>query len=249
MAALLAHRQRRRWRRALARHRRPIAAGLLGVAVAAALHARAPAAPATEQVLVAARDLPAGRTIEGGDVAWQAWLSGTAPRGTQRVVAGRVLASALRAGEPITDARLTGPGLLTGQPAGTRAVTVRLADPSAAGLVRPGDRVDVLATTTSGAGSPGRADPVDVVVEGAVVLASPAGCGPGPDGTGGAAVLSDLTGRGGTPGCTADPSTVTGSGFGTSAGSAVLVLAVDAIAARHLASAVIDRSLSVAIRG
>ena len=253
MAPLLAQ-YRRRWRRAVARHRRLIAAGLLAVAVAAALQTRAPAAPSTEPVLVAARDLPAGRTVGPGDVIWQAWLSGTAPRGAQRAVAGRVLASAVRAGEPITDARLAGPGLLTGQPAGTRAVTVRLADPSAASLVRPGDRVDVLAAAASGAPAPvpapagGLAEPVDVVVEGAVVLASPSSCAPGSGAAAGASTLGDLTGVGGSSGCSAASGAGTGDGAPTSSGSGVLVLAVDASGARRLAATVVDRSLSVAIR-
>jgi Flp pilus assembly protein CpaB len=260
VARLVAARHRRRWRRAVARHRRLLAAGLLGAAVAAALQARSPAARPTEQVLVAAHDLPAGRTVEPGDTRIEAWLSGTAPRGAQAGVTGRVLAAAVRAGEPITDARLSGPGLLAGQPVGIRAVSVRLADPSGGWLVRPGDRVDVLAAWTGGApvgpeSAPGadparsipsarRADPVDVVVEGAVVLSSPLGCTGGSTGAGGGP-LAGLTGDGGAPtGCPG----AAGPGPASTSGAGVLLLAVDAGAARRLAAAVVGKSLSVAIR-
>ena len=53
---------------------------------------------------------------------------------------GRVLAGAARAGEPITDVRLTGPDAaerLTGRP-GDAAVPIRLADPEVARLLGPG---------------------------------------------------------------------------------------------------------------
>ena len=78
---------------------------------------------------------------------------------------GRVLAGAVRAAEPLTDARLVGPGLTALLPAGQVAAPVRLADLAVAALVRTGDRVDVLATPP---GSP----TADVVAAAAVVLAA-----------------------------------------------------------------------------
>ena len=62
---------------------------------------------------------------------------------------GRTLAGPIRAGELLTDARVIGPGLLTGQPAGTVAMPIRLGDPVTGTLVRAGDRVDVLASSSS----------------------------------------------------------------------------------------------------
>ena len=56
-----------------------------------------------------------------------------------------MLAAGVRAREPITDARLVGPGLTALLPDGQVAAPVRLADLAVAALVRTGDRVDVLA--------------------------------------------------------------------------------------------------------
>jgi hypothetical protein len=61
-------------------------------------------------------------------------------------VVGRVLAGAMRRGEVLTDARLVGGGLLEGYGPGVAAVPVRMADAGAVRLLKPGDRIDVLAT-------------------------------------------------------------------------------------------------------
>ncbi len=65
---------------------------------------------------------------------------------------GRALAGPMRAGEIITDVRLVGPSLLAGYlstgDAVTVAVPVRIVDAGAARLVRPGDRIDVLAAAS-----------------------------------------------------------------------------------------------------
>jgi pilus assembly protein CpaB len=84
---------------------------------------------------------------------------------------GRMLAGAVRRGEPLTDARVVGPELarLAGDP-GSVAAPIRLADAAVVGLVHPGDRVDVVAVTGSGATS--------TVASGVKVLAVP----PVPDG-------------------------------------------------------------------
>jgi pilus assembly protein CpaB len=86
-----------------------------------------------------------------------------------------VLAAPLRAGEPVTDVRLLGPGLTALLPPGRVAAPVRLADLAVAGLAAAGDRVDVLAT------APG-AVRAEVVASGALVLAAPGGEGDGDDG-------------------------------------------------------------------
>lgn len=107
--------------------------------------------PADERVpvLVAVRDLAAGGPIGPADVAVAGWPPALAPGGVLRAVAeadGRVAAGPVRAGEPITDLRLIGPGLAarTGGP-GASTVPVRPADPAVAGLLTPGSRVDVIA--------------------------------------------------------------------------------------------------------
>jgi Flp pilus assembly protein CpaB len=82
---------------------------------------------------------------------------------------GQVLLAPVAAGETITSARLSGSGLLVGTAPDTVALPVRLADPAAAALLVPGDRVDLLATSASDAGSDG----VRVVGRDLVVLHSP----------------------------------------------------------------------------
>lgn len=127
-------------------------------------------APAAVRVTVAATDLPAGTVLTADHLAVARLPPEFAPTGTSAdpgALVGRVLAGAARAAEPITDARLVGPGLTALLPDGQVAAPVRLADLAVAALVRTGDRVDVLATPP---GSP-RAD---VVAAAAVVLAAAA---------------------------------------------------------------------------
>lgn len=63
---------------------------------------------------------------------------------------GHLVTGPVRRGEPLTDVRQLGAGML---PSGRGLVAspVRLADPAEAGLLHAGDRVDVLATPSSGA--------------------------------------------------------------------------------------------------
>ena len=99
-------------------------------------------------MLVAERDLPAGAELRDDDLATVALTPETAPDGVLTDVAdatGAILAAPLRAGEPVTDVRLVGPGLADTAP-GTVAVPVRLSDAAQVGLLRVGDEVDLLAT-------------------------------------------------------------------------------------------------------
>ena len=91
---------------------------------------------------------------------------GTEPDGLVEDPAGRVLASSLRRGEPVTDARLVGPTLVDGLP-GLVATPVRIPDAAMAALLHVGDRVDVLAADPQGG-------PTREVAESALVLAVPA---------------------------------------------------------------------------
>lgn len=162
--------------RHLAHTLRRVAAGLLALlALALALRPApvAPGAPATERVVVAGTDLPAGRPLTAADLTAVRWPADLVPDGAAADpadLAGGVLAAPVRRGEPVTDARLVGPGLWGRVPPGQVAAPVRLADVAVAALLRAGDRVDVLATTEDGA--------TRVVAAGALVLATPA---EGPD--------------------------------------------------------------------
>jgi hypothetical protein len=68
----------------------------------------------------------------------------------------------------LTDVRLVQPELLAGFDSGTVLTTIRVYDPTAAALVAPGDRVDVVGTDPRGRGI------TSVVASGITVVARPA---------------------------------------------------------------------------
>ena len=158
---------------------RRIAATLLAVAALVLALRPVPEAarvPETRLVVVAARDLPPGTLLTSTDLAVARYppaLVAQGVAGSPSDLLGRVLASPLRVGEPLTDVRLVGAGLTGTLPPGEVAAPVRLADLAVASLVRAGDRVDVLATAPD--------DPEAVVIaERALVLvASPEVSGSG----------------------------------------------------------------------
>ncbi|MGY1606570.1 MULTISPECIES: Flp pilus assembly protein CpaB [unclassified Geodermatophilus] len=150
--------------------RRCLAALLAAGALVLALRAPEvpPAAPPPgTPVVTAAADLPAGTVLTADALTvteLPAVPAGSAADPT--ALTGQVLAAPLRAGEPVTDVRLVGPGLTALLPAGQVAVPVRPADLAVAALATPGDRVDVLATASG-------AVRAEVVARAALVLAAP----------------------------------------------------------------------------
>ena len=105
------------------------------------------------KVLVAARDLPSGRVLRGSDLARREMPSAFVPGGALSVDAaaravGQQLVFALRRGDALVEAHLAGgegPTLAARLQRGTRAVTVPVDEVSSqAGLVRPGDRIDLM---------------------------------------------------------------------------------------------------------
>ena len=120
-------------RRAVARHRRLLAAGLGAGAVAAALTAVAPAPPDTVGVLTAARDLAAGTALAPADLVVAALPAALVPAGALTdvaAVAGRLAAGPVRQGEPLTDV----------PPARRRPAAARRRRGRAGPPGRPGDR-------------------------------------------------------------------------------------------------------------
>ena len=157
------------------RHRRLLAATAAAAAVLAGLHANAPPTAPTVPVWVTATDLPAGHTLAAADLALAALPVAAVPDGAIRdgtAPAGRTLAGAVRRGEVLTDTRTLGPGLLTALPADLVATALRTADPAGAGLVRPGDRIDVLAGPDQSWEAPGGGTG-EVLASAALVLAVP----------------------------------------------------------------------------
>ena len=160
---------RRRWRpvrRGVLSRRRPLAAVLAAVAVVSALHEIRPPPPDVRPVPTVARDLPAGATLTARDIVTVDYAPDTAPTGIAPEPVGRVLAGPMRAGEVLTDVRLVGAPLAAAYPDDV-AVPVRLPDAGMAGLLRVGDRIDLVAADPQG-------DEARLVAGGVTVLALPA---------------------------------------------------------------------------
>lgn len=135
-----------RLRRAVLARRRLVAAVCAALAVASALQANAAPPPTRLQVLTAAHDLPPGSTLTDDDLTTTAFAPGSVPSGAvsrQRAL-GRTTVGPVRAGEPLTDARLLDDRLLAAYP-GAVVAPVRVGDAATVGLLRVGDRVDILA--------------------------------------------------------------------------------------------------------
>ncbi|WP_018158183.1 SAF domain-containing protein [Demetria terragena] len=130
------------------RLRRLLAAVLVGAAVVVGLSAMRPAAPATVQVLVAARDLPAGAEITSDDLTRVQWPTLAVPtdRLSTRQVVGRRALGPIRSGAPVTATRLIERRTLPATD-GDVVVSMPLSDPSLTQVLRVGDQVDVLAPT------------------------------------------------------------------------------------------------------
>jgi pilus assembly protein CpaB len=239
--------------------RRVLAVGCLLAAAVAGLQrpplASVPAggAPAGVPVLVAAADLAAGARLTAADVRAVPIPDDLVPAGALRPsagVLGRIVAGPMRRGEPLTDARLLGRGLATGlSPPESVAVPVRLADGQTAALVRPGDRIDVLATPVDGAVGPPAAaaappggtsaaasDPAVAADPPAATGATgrPAGAGSAVDATVLAAALRVLA-------VLADPQAAATDG-------ALVVVATSDRVARRLTAAAAQQRLSIALR-
>lgn len=202
------------------RYRRWIGASLVAIGVWAALTVVAPPPPDTVSVAVAARDLAPGTRLEQSDLRTLEVPAATAPLTAVGVAdaAGRVLAAARAPGEMLTTTTLRDTDLLRGLPDGLLALPLPLADPAGAGLVAPGDRVDVFASVPAADGSA-----VTVVGRGLAVLRAP-GMQPG-----------------------TDEEWALGTGTGTG-GDATVVVAVSSEQARAVVAGATDGSLWLAVR-
>ncbi|MEZ0166623.1 SAF domain-containing protein [Kineococcus sp. LSe6-4] len=153
--------------------RRWLSAGLVAAAGGVAVATLAPPSPVREPVLVAVRDLPTGAVLTAADVRTDRREDATVPDGalTAAAVQGAVLATPVRRGEVLTDARTTTGPLLAGQPAGTVAAGVGVDDPALLQSLAPGARVDVLARTQDPVS--GAATGAERIAAGVVVLRVP----------------------------------------------------------------------------
>jgi Flp pilus assembly protein CpaB len=155
--------------------RRVAALVCLLLAAASALNARGGGAGAHARrtpVVVSSRDLPAGRVLAAADLQLARWPSGLVPRGAASDTAtliGHRLSGPLTRHEPVLTSRLLGPGLAAGLAANQVAVPVRVSDPAGGSLLRPGERVDLLAAAPDSVTA--RAQHATTVAHRALVLA------------------------------------------------------------------------------
>lgn len=128
------------------RTRRLLPLLLVGAVALAVAHALAPPPPDSAQVLVLARDVAAGERLVAGDVRTArvptALVPDGAVPGSEDAVGARAVVDLPR-GMPVVEQVLATGRFAVEPPAGTVVVPLVLAD--ATGLLRPGDRVDVLA--------------------------------------------------------------------------------------------------------
>ena len=131
--------------------------------------AAAPPPPVKKMlVLVADKDLPAGTFIKENSLTWQSW-SDEKPhpsyliknRDDETRLYGAVVRRGISAGQPITSGRIVKAGdrgfLAAVLRPGYRAVSLRInATSSIAGLIFPGDRVDIILTHSVKADGPSR---------------------------------------------------------------------------------------------
>jgi hypothetical protein len=153
--------------------RRIAAVGLVVLAGVAAL--RPDPNDERAQVVVATRDLSPGVALVAGDLRLEKRLVPTIPDGSQSdvdTIVGSTLAGPTRRGEVLTDVRLLGPRLAESAAGRTaRIVPVHPADSALADLLRPGDVVDVVAASDTGA-QPNPTVPRVIATDAIVVLVS-----------------------------------------------------------------------------
>lgn len=117
------------------------------------LWAQKNAPPATGPAVVALTEVPAGQTLTEADVEVRQWPLAHRPPAAARSpdeIVGRVATSAISAGEPLTAARVAGPGALDQLGGDNVAVTITEDPLAKSGLVRAGDRVNVVGQSEAG---------------------------------------------------------------------------------------------------
>lgn len=142
---------------------------IAGITLATVWFARAPATAGAagpvaipEGILVAARALPSGTLLQPADIVWKNLAASAMPPGsiarsptTENAYLGAVTRRDFAAAEPLADTALVKAGdrafLAAVLAPGDRAVSIAVDAPqSVAGLVLPGDRVDVILTQSFG---------------------------------------------------------------------------------------------------
>ena len=109
----------------------PVSVGSSATAVWVAVSAFLPQpVPRGGPVVVVAQDLMAGHVLTRGDLAVADWPRDLSPEGSvadPAPLVGRALGAGMSRGEAVTTARVRGPGLLAGVPAGRRTAHSKVA--------------------------------------------------------------------------------------------------------------------------
>jgi Flp pilus assembly protein CpaB len=152
--------------RSLTWHRRLLAAGLAAAGTALAIDAASPAPPETTTVLVAASAVKGGTVLGSEHIEAAEIDPALVPDGalTRDQAIARTLAGPMNPGEILTTTRVVGKDILSGWGADVVAVPIRLIDASASGLLRHGDRIDIIAARADGS------ERTDVIAESVPVL-------------------------------------------------------------------------------
>jgi len=146
-------------------HRRKLAVAAAMGATAAGISAASPPAPATVPVVVAARQLTGGDRLVAADLSVHRVPGSAVPEGAiadPAAVVGRTLVAPLSRGSVLTTLSVIGdhPSVA----AGMVIAPVRISDAAVIGLLRVGDRVDIVAADPqSGSGAHVIAEQVRVV--------------------------------------------------------------------------------------
>ena len=148
-AGLVGPGRRQAWQRT--RLRRAMTAGFVATAVWMAMSSFLPQPiPRGVPVVVVAQDLMPGHVLTPGDLAVADWPTDLRPAGAvadPTALMGKALGAGMARGEPVTSARVRGPGLLTGARPGLVAAHVRLVDPAMAAMASAGDIVDLISSS------------------------------------------------------------------------------------------------------
>lgn len=139
-----------RCRRFIRWHRRSVAATLAALAVLCLGAALSPANAATVPVVVTARDVGPGSVLQPSDVSVAQFPPELVPVGAYRQpddVAGRIVASGLSQGSPLSGASLIGDA--TKRP-GELLIPIRLPDSAAESVVQVGSQINIYAARPDG---------------------------------------------------------------------------------------------------
>jgi pilus assembly protein CpaB len=143
----------------------------------------ASAALAQTSVLVAARALRPGTLLRSSDLRWQSLPAEQVPSaaitrrpGAEAALLGAVARRTFEAGEPLVPTGFVSPGtpgfLAAALAPGMRAVSIGVdASSSVAGLVQPGDRVDLMLAQSLGEGTAGHSAIGETILQNVRVIA------------------------------------------------------------------------------